>query len=182
MKKQIVEYILRVIAFIILTGALHEKISTPLMYASESCFEFFYEKKPIFNFDVNIELLFGLTIGLFSLFAACIGVTYMFAKICGLFKKLDSLKKWQGFLILFLISFLCYVIADIFYKYRLPYLKIMGDIGAANLFLIPSYLFYLFLNYLTKKFPKPFEKIGYYTSIEFYKDILIKIKTKSINQ
>lgn len=175
MKKQIIEYILRVIAFIILTGALHTKISTPLMYALESCFGFFYEKKPIFNFNIDLELLFGIIVGLFSLFMACISVTYIFAKICGLFKKLDSLKKWQGFLILFLISFLCYEIADSFDKHRLVHSDIIGGIGFAGFTLIPSYLFYLYLNHLTKKYPKPFEKIGYYTSIQFWKDIFKKL-------
>jgi len=176
LKKQVIEYILRVFLFIFLTGALHEKTSTPLMHATEHIFTILYEKFPFLDSSENAQILLSIMLGLFSLFMACIGVTYIFAKICGLFKKLDNLKKWQIFLIFFLISFLCYEMADIFYNYKLPHFKIMGDIGFFNIFLIPSYLFYLYLNHLTKKYPVPFEKIGYYTSIEFVKDIFNKIK------
>lgn len=178
MKKQILEYILRLTVFIILVGVLHEKISTPLMYGMENIFTILYEKFPFLESSENAQILLSIILGLFSFFMACIGVTYIFAKICGLFKKLDGLKKWQSFLIIILINVVFWIIDGILDKHRAISYSIRASITKTTLTLIPTYLFYLYLNYLTKKFPNPFQKIGYYTSIEFYKDLLIKIKTK----
>jgi hypothetical protein len=47
--------------------------------------------------------------------------------------------------------------------------------------LIPAFLLYKFFGFLTKKYPFPFKKIGYYTSKEFPKDLYSKIKGKLKN-
>ena len=39
-----------------------------------------------------------------------------------------------------------------------------------------AFLLNIFFNFLTKKFPKPFEKIGYICSVDFFKDIFKKVK------
>ena len=41
--------------------------------------------------------------------------------------------------------------------------------------LAPAFLLYKYFQFLTKKHPMPFEKIGYYCSIEFYKGLFEKI-------
>ena len=45
--------------------------------------------------------------------------------------------------------------------------------------IIPAYLVFLFFNFLTKKFSTPFKQIGYFFSVEFYKDLYKKLLTKS---
>ena len=39
-------------------------------------------------------------------------------------------------------------------------------------FVLPAFFLNLFFNFLTKKFPKPFEKIGYWCSLEFFKGLI----------
>jgi len=41
-------------------------------------------------------------------------------------------------------------------------------------FVMIAFYLNLFFEFLTKKFPRPFEKIGYWCSIEFYKKIFKK--------
>ena len=148
--KGIIEYILRVIIFLILTAFLHDKISEKLIEILE-----------------HIATIF--------LFIVCIGVTYYFAKITGIFKKLDSIKKWQSFLILFSISIISNIIGIVLDKFKLFNFDIRTNIEFCGFFLIPSYLCYLYFKHLTKKHPVPFKKIGYYFSIEFYKNIFNKL-------
>lgn len=46
-------------------------------------------------------------------------------------------------------------------------------------FLIPAFLLYKLFGYLRKKFSFPFEKIVYFTSINFFKDTYKKLKNKN---
>ena len=173
--KGIMEYILRVIIFLILTAFLHDKISEKLIEILEHIATILYEKVPFFNGNDNMEILLSFIIGFASLFIVCIGVTYYFAKITGIFKKLDSIKKWQSFLILFSISIISNIIGIVLDKFKLFNFDIRTNIEFCGFFLIPSYLCYLYFKHLTKKHPVPFEKIGYYFSIEFYKSIFDKL-------
>lgn len=175
MKKQIFEYILRVIIFILLSGFFLDPIGIFLAHSTEHIISLLYEQVPLLNGHDNAEILLSFIIGFSCVFMVVIGITYVFAKICGLFKKLDSLKKSQAFLIVILICITCLQITEILRKYKLFNFDFVSSIGFAGFFLIPSYLFYLFLNHLTKKYPKPFEKIGYYCSIEFWKKLIFKV-------
>ncbi len=98
--------------------------------------------------------------------------TYVIAKFCGLFKYFSQFKFWISFLILLIISFsLNYLIINNIHI--LPE-KYIADDSYIPLTIIPSYLVYLFFNFLTKKFPTPFKQIGYFFSIEFYKGLFGK--------
>ncbi len=110
--------------------------------------------------------------------------SYLLAKMFGMFNYIDNLKVnlFKKLFLLMLISILSFLI--LFIRYRITEdidfaLKIASLIFA----LIPAFLFYKYFKYLTKKYPMPFEKIGYYCSIEFYKGlfekILSEIKEKS---
>ena len=110
-------------------------------------------------------------------FSACfIFNTYVIAKFCGLFKYLSQFKFWKSFLILLVISFILnYLITN---NIHIIPEKYIADDLYIPLTIIPSYLVYLFFNFLTEKFPTPFKQIGYFFSIEFYKDLFKKISTK----
>jgi len=105
---------------------------------------------------------------------------YIIAKICGLFKKLDNLKIYIAIPIIMLINIVFYYfdMGRTFGKYYV-HLSPIEVIGTYFFWIIPIYfLIYKFFGFLAKKLPFPFGKIGYYTSIEFVKDILRKIKDK----
>lgn len=101
---------------------------------------------------------------------------YLYAKIFGLFKFIDELKIKFFNKILLLIP----ICALLFFILNLAYFglnNIQFNISAIFAFgfgLIPAFFLYKFFQYLTKKYPFPFEKIGYYCSIEFYKKLLKK--------
>ena len=117
------------------------------------------------NFDIF------LFIPLCSPFAS-----YLLAKMFGMFNYIDNLKVnlFKKIFLLMLISILSFLI--LFIRYRITEdidfaLKIASLIFA----LIPAFLLYKYFQFLTKKYPMPFEKIGYYCSIEFYKGLFKKI-------
>ena len=180
--KAIIEYILRVIIFLILTAFLQDKICNKIIDILQEIPTIIYEKYPIFVGDDNAQIVLSIIIGVLSLFISLIGVTYYFAKITGIFKKLDSLKKWQGVFVLILIGIISNIIGIFLNEFKLFNFDIRTNIEFVGFPLIPSYLFYLYFQFLTKKYPTPFEKIGYYCSIEFYrglfKRILSEIKKK----
>ena len=94
------------------------------------------------------------------------------AKLFGIFKYIDKLKKLMTkFIALFFISFLSFLILFAKNSYNNVDFEISLYLSLTIFALIPAFLLYKYFQYLTKKYPKPFEKIGYYCSIEFYKDI-----------
>ncbi len=175
-KKEIKEYILRIIAFLVLIGSLHNAFAMTIFKMFDRINAYFYQMHPIFAGDINNELAVGIIEGLFCLFLSYLGVIYFFAKICGLFKKLDSLNKWKSFLIIFALSVFCLLFAEFLHKYRLMHIDNITSFDFTGYLLIPSYLLYKFFNRLTKKYSF-FQKIGYYSSIEFFKDLYLKIRS-----
>ncbi len=175
MTQRILKYILRVLIFIVLTGFLLKKTCDLVTRLFGELIVFLYGLVPIFqnlhSFEMDISLL-----GYIMLILIAVIITpYFFIKICGLFKELEGLKKWQIFPILLLLSLILYGIS----MYCLKYPKLIdfsGNMFFAGLDLIPAYLMYLFLNRLTRKHPVPFKAIGYLCSIEFVKDLIIKRK------
>ena len=98
---------------------------------------------------------------------------YLTSKICGIFKKLDKLNFIWSLLIVIIINILFYFNED-----SNTDIKVFCNIGYFWKPLI-CFFIYKFFNLLTKKFPFPFGKIRYYTSIEFIRDLCLKIR-KSI--
>lgn len=104
---------------------------------------------------------------------------YFTAKIFGIFRYIDALNKRMIIKIgiLFLISLASFAI--MFLR-----IKLEGDTNPAAFYafyifgLVPAFFLYKYFNYLTMKYPVPFEKIGYYSSVEFYKDLWRKIRKK----
>ena len=76
---------------------------------------------------------------------------------------------------LILIGIISNIIGIFLNEFKLFNFDIRTNIEFVGFFLIPSYLFYFYFQFLTKKHPIPFEKIGYYSSIEFYRGIFEKI-------
>ncbi len=97
----------------------------------------------------------------FEMFIVSFVTLYILAKIFGIFKKLDKLN--------------ILILDKSFHELTLEYNYIMYS-------LIPAFLLYKFFGFLTIKFPVPFKKIGYYTSIEFPKDLYLKIKRNCIKR
>ena len=119
----------------------------------------------------------------FEIYTVSFVTLYLLAKIFGIFKKLDKLNIFTSLIIVSEISCLLTFVGrmDIlildksFHELTLEYNYIMYS-------LIPAFLLYKFFGFLTIKFPVPFKKIGYYTSIEFPKDLYSKIKKNYIKK
>ena len=104
---------------------------------------------------------------------------YLIVKLCGIHKYFSKFNFWKSFIMLIIIT----IIAFYFCCFDFSTLKLDfedEDLTAmcAACGIIPSYLVYLFFNFLTKKFPMPFEKIGYFFSLEFYKNLGLKLWKK----
>ena len=115
---------------------------------------------------------------LILMFAACfIFHTYVIAKFCGLFKYFSQFKFWISFIMLLIISYVLYYFYILnLHTFKLNYAEVKNT---ENVYaIIPSYLVFLFFNFLAKKFPTPFGKIGYFFSIEFYIDLYKKVLKK----
>ena len=102
--------------------------------------------------------------------------SYLLAKLFGMFKYIDDLKIniFKKLFLLTLISILSFLI--LFLRYRF----FEGDnfaykIASLIFSLIPAFGLYKYFQYLTKKYPNTFNKIGYYFSIECYKNLFKKL-------
>ena len=124
------------------------------------------------HIDEDIINIISIPAVILIFFAGFTFNTYVIAKFCGLFKYFSRFKFWKSFLILLTISYILnYFITN---NIHIIPEKYIADGPYIPLTIIPSYLVYLFFNFLTKKFPTPFKQIGYFFSIEFYKDLLKK--------
>ncbi len=129
------------------------------------------------HIDNDIINIISIPAVILIFFACFVFNTYVIAKFCGLFKYFSQFKFWKSFSILLIISYILYY----FYILNLHTFKLNYDAVKdtdAVYTIIPSYFVFLFFNFLTKKFPKPFKQIGYFFSIEFYKDLFRKIIKK----
>ena len=102
--------------------------------------------------------------------------SYLLAKTFGMFNYIDNLKVnlFKKLLLLMLISILSFLI--LFIRYRISEdVDFALKIASLIFTLIPVFLLYKYFQFLTKKCPIPFEKIGYYCSIEFYKGLFKRI-------
>ena len=97
---------------------------------------------------------------------------YIIAKLFGIFKYIDKSRNIiTKFLALILVSFLSFLILFLKNSYNNSSFKISLCLSLTVFGLIPAFLLYKYFQYLTKKYPTPFEKISYYCSIEFYKGL-----------
>ncbi len=177
LSKNIVEYLLRVFCFLITV---------------KFCFVYFADTLSLLALPIVIISLIYANIRhpeneiidynfTFEIYTVSFVTLYFLAKIFGIFKKLDKLNLFASFIIISVISYLLilvgrinFLVDEITYRNGLEYAYTMY-------LLIPAFLLYKFFGFLTQKFPFPFEKIGYYTSIEFPKDLYSKIKGKIKN-
>ena len=183
LSKNIAEYLLRVFCFIFVVKC------------------FFFYLVGVFGFIVLpiiiVEMICGSDVtppdvettipvaefSTFDMYLLAFTTLYILAKIFGIFKKLNNVNIIISLIIIAIISYLLTFISRInilifnkcFYELTLEYYWIMYS-------LIPAFLLYKFFGLLTQKFPFPFEKIGYYTSIEFVKDLYSKIKKNYIKR
>ena len=179
LSKNIAEYLLRVICFMLtikccffyLLGVLGLP-ALPIVMLSILFLKLKYSEWQIINYNFYFEM-----------FIVSFVTLYILAKIFGIFKKLDKLNIFTSLIIVSEISCLLTFVGrmDIlildksFHELTLEYNYIMYS-------LIPAFLLYKFFGFLTVKFPVPFKKIGYYTSIEFPKDLYSKIKKNYIQK
>lgn len=154
--KQIFLYLLRVFIFLILNRTSAYNIS---FCVASSMFSIIFKNNSF------------LSLGLCAIFSFVLYM-YLTQKLCGLFKKLDKLNFFISLAIIFLIEIArCYSMA-VAVQFKPVKLTFEEPIF---LFVLPFlYLIYKFFNFLSKKFPIPFQKIGYYTSIEFWKKFVLK--------
>ena len=180
-QKTILEGIIRSCAFLVVMRELapfvFEYISGAVMWVLVNCFA----KIDAFLNPVTTTEEWG--IDLFGLFVFgviyCVFNTYILAKLCGILKYFSQFKFWKSFLFLLVISVGYYYFAYLnLHTFKLNYeADTAGGMGISVTIII-SYIVYLFFNFLTKKFPTPFNQIGYFFSNEFYKDLYKRVIKK----
>ena len=117
-----------------------------------------------------------IAVGLFAFFASA---TYVLAKLCGINKYFSQFKFWKSLIFLIIISALAYYFCYLnLHTFRFNFEDNNACGIESMITIIPSYLTYLFFNFLTKKFPKSFRQIGYFFSNQFYIDLFKKIQKK----
>ena len=177
-QKTILEGIIRSCAFLVVMRELEdfslEYITAPIMGILVNC----VAKIDAFLNPVTTTEEWGINIYAFAIFAVLgfILNTYILAKLCGILKYFSQFKFWKSFLFLLVISVGYYYFAYLnLHTFKLNYeADTAGGMGISVTIII-SYIVYLFFNFLTKKFPTPFNQIGYFFSNEFYKDLYKKI-------
>ncbi len=152
--KEIIEYILRIGLFLLLNRKFAISITIPILQ--------FLSK----NLNTDNAIILSILIWIIYL--------YISLKICGLFKKLDNLN--------FLNSLIFVIILNLIFNYSInttvqiiPF-KISYTSGSFLYIIIIYFIYYRILNWLGKKYPNTFGKIGYYFSIECYKNLFKKLK------
>ena len=151
--KEIIEYILRIGLFLLLNRKFAISITIPILQ--------FLSK----NLNTDNAIILSILIWIIYL--------YISLKICGLFKKLDNLN--------FLNSLIFVIILNLIFNYSInttvqiiPF-KISYTSGSFLYIIIIYFIYYRILNWLGKKYPNTFGKVGYYFSIECYKNLFKKL-------
>ncbi len=179
-QKTILEGIIRSCVFLVVMRELEyyslEYITGPLGYFISICASAIM---PEFNFPTSEEFndaMFLPTIVLIG-FVCFTFNTYILAKLCGILKYFSQFKFWKScfFLLVISISLFYFYILNL-HTFKLNYSHTLEAVGVLTI--IPAYVVYLFFNFLTKKFPTPFNQIGYFFSNEFYKDLYKRVIKK----
>ena len=148
---------------------------SPIFAIVEFCGKFFscFGNSPYQGSDDGISVYALVLI----FFVSFIYTTYLIAKLCGIHKYLSQFKFWKSFIILIVISVLTYyfIILNL-HSFKLNYEETGNTY--VTIALLPSYIVFLFFDFLTKKFPTPFRQIGYFFSNQFYIDLFKKIQKK----
>ena len=160
--RTILSYCLRVFVFLVLrrlfiSGIFLEHVHAPVVYPL------------VKNIEYEDCFIIGGLLIIIGIYIEC----YISAKVTGIFKKLDGLNFFLALFIVFLIDILFnyFVMVQVqFIPFKIGFRKDTIIFYAPFMFLI-----YRFFGFLTKIFPVPFEKIGYIFSIEFVKDVIMKI-------
>ncbi len=175
LSKNIAEYLLRVFCFLITVKFWFIELSVPVILALFPIL-IVDAQVTVYLREKNIVQYNELDDPVFEIYLVAFFTLYFLAKIFGIFKKLDKLNIFVTLIIISEISYLLilvgrinFLVDEITYRYGLKYAYTMY-------LLIPAFLLYKFFGFLTKKYPFPFAKIGYYTSIEFLKDLYLKIR------
>ena len=177
--KNITEYLLRVFCFILVIkcfffyiAGVFGLIVLPIIIIEMIC----KPNIPQITGEITIPVAEFST---FDMYLLAFTTLYILAKIFGIFKKLDKLNTIKSLTIISVINYiLIYIMRRNFIIDNITY-EIFGLEYANTMYmLIPAFLLYKFFGFLTVKFPFPFKKIGYYTSIEFVKDLYLKMKNK----
>ena len=141
-------------------------ISVTIFVILNSIFKMLFSNYSEYQF---IDLAIVVYFACFIVFSPII--CYILAKIFGIFKYIDKLRNIiTKFLALILVSFLSFLILFLKNSYNNSSFKISLCLSLTVFGLIPTFLLYKYFQYLTKKYPTPFEKISYYCSIEYYKN------------
>jgi len=131
----------------------------------------------LFSFKTNISSTISSSITFLLLSFNALFFAYFYAKLCGLYKLFEKYRFWQKFLIFSLLSILIYPVAMFDFKNFKIFDNFYLDSNNETIiltcfFVLPAFFLNLFFNFLTKKFPKPFERIGYWCSLEFFKSLI----------
>ena len=176
------EGVLRSCAFLVAMRELFtftlETIVGPIAEFIVICGSALPEFKPSFISDELGEWL-AIPVLIILFFVLFVSTTYVLAKLCGINKYFSQFKFWKSLIFLIIISALAYYFCYLnLHTFRFNFEDNNACGIESMITIIPSYLTYLFFNFLTKKFPTPFEQIGYFFSNQFYIDLFKKIQKK----
>ncbi len=161
----ILDYCFRILLFLILCRNFPRSFIEAKIYDSQ-----------LFNcIFSNIKINDGLIYFLLYAYFILLFYPYLAVKLCGLFKKINHLNFFSA---LFIV-----ILTDILYCYSktitiqlFPFKVVFSNQLEIFLVVLPCFIIFKFFNGLAETIPTPFKQIGYFFSIEFYKDLYKKLK------
>lgn len=106
-------------------------------------------------------------------------IFYSYAKICGLFKRLKGLNFFSSLLIIIFVDIILFYSICINVQLKPLKFSYMNLNILKDGYFFPTtimFFIYKYFDLMAKYCPESFGKIGYYTSIEFYREIGLKFK------
>ena len=166
--KIIIDYCFRIIVFLILCrNCIMNRILEILFFS-------FGINNILGSIKIDYDPMSGL---MFCIYIIILLYLYTVTKLCGLFKKINHLNFFISLIIVILIDLLlCYsktITVQLF-----PFKITFSNHLEIFLIVLPCFIIFKFFNGLANTIPAPFKQIGYFFSIEFYKDLFKKILNK----
>ena len=137
--------------------------------------------------DIKIAIQADMALGFCIMIIVWHIYIYITAIFCGIFKKINKLKLYEKISIILLVNIGLYYfcIGKIYGQQLYAHVSLIEAVKDYSFWILPIYfLIYKFWGYITKNSVINFEKIEYYMSIDFVKDLCLKIikSIKNINQ
>ncbi len=166
--KTVINYCFRILVFLILCrNCIMNRILEILFFS-------FGINNILGSIKIDYDPMSGLMLCIYIIILLYL---YAITKLCGLFKKINHLNFFIGLIIAILIDFLlCY--SKTITVQLSPFKIVFSNHFEIFLVVLPCFVIFKFLDGLANTIQTPFKQIGYFFSIEFYKDLYKKLFNK----